>query len=118
MRNVRLIMMASFLALLPLAGMAQSIEEFHALSPQDRQTYMQSMSPDERRAMRDKWRAEIDAMPEEQRRAMREQRKQRTEQRRQKWESMSEEERSAMRQRRSEHRQGRQGKSEPSADDS
>ena len=50
MRNVRLIMMASGLALLPLAGMAQSIEKFHALSPEDRQTYMQSMSPDERRA--------------------------------------------------------------------
>lgn len=118
MRNVRLIMMASGLALLPLAGMAQSIEKFHALSPEDRQTYMQSMSPDERRAMRDKWRAEMESKSDAERAAAREQRKQRTEQRRQKWESMSEEERAAMRQRRSEHRQGRQGKREQSADDS
>jgi len=111
MRNVRLIMMASGLALLPLAGMAQSIEKFHALSPEDRQTYMQSMSPDERRAMRDKWRAEMESKSDAERAAAREQR-------RQKWESMSEEERAAMRQRRSEHRQGRQGKREQSADDS
>jgi hypothetical protein len=73
MQKLRLIILASGLALLlPVTGYTQSVSDIQDLNPEERRAYMESMSPDERAAMRDKWRAELDAMPEEERRAMRE----------------------------------------------
>jgi hypothetical protein len=118
--------------LLPVTGYTQSVSDIQDLNPEERRAYMESMSPDERAAMRDKWRAELDAMPEEERRAMRERmaadrpegqrnraamreraarlkREQIRAQRREHWESMSEEERTAAREKRGKHAKGRHG---------
>jgi hypothetical protein len=105
MQKLRLIILASGLALLlPVTGYTQSVSDIQDLSPEERRAYMESMSPDERAAMREKWRAELDAMPEEERRAMRERmaadRPEGQRNRaamRERWESMSEEERAAAR---------------------
>ena len=73
MQKLRLIILASGLALLlPVTGYTQSVSDIQDLSPEERRAYMESMSPDERAAMREKWRAELDALPEDERRAMRE----------------------------------------------
>lgn len=117
MRNLRLMIVVSGLAVMPVSTMAQSITELEALSPADRQAYMQSMSPEERSAMRGKWREEVAAMPEEERRAMRErmravrpdQARNRDEMRKRR-ESMSDEERAAARQQREQRMQERRQK--------
>lgn len=63
MQTRRLILLASGLAmLLPVTGYAQSLAEIQDLSPEERRTYMDSMSPDERTAMREKWRNEFAAV--------------------------------------------------------
>jgi len=107
MRTIRKILMVCSLSLLlPLAAAAQSLSDMQELSKEDRRSFMESMSADERTAMRDKWRAEFEQMSEEQKAAIREQRqgnrgaKKRGRDREamlQRWESMSEEERTAAR---------------------
>jgi hypothetical protein len=107
MRTIRKILMACSL-ILPFAASAQSLSDMQALSEEDRRAYIESMSEDERAAMQGKWRAEFEALPKEQKAAIREQRQghRNGEQRgrdreamRQRWDTMSEEERSAARDR-------------------
>lgn len=83
--------------LLPLAATAQSLSDVQELSPDDRRTYMEAMSPEEREAKRAEWKAEHDAMTPEQRVAMRARRDANQAERRAKWESLSDEEREAKR---------------------
>ena len=63
------------IAILPCSAFAQSIQDIQALSPEDRKAYMQSMSEDERAAMKQKWRAEYAALPAAEQQAMRDQRR-------------------------------------------
>jgi hypothetical protein len=110
MRTIQEILLVSSLSLLlPFAALAQSISDVQALSPEDRREYMESMSDDERNAMREKWRAEFEQLPEDQKMAIREQRaanrngKNRGRDReamKQRWDAMSEEERAAAKERR------------------
>ena len=55
---------------MPLALQAQSLSEFHDLSPEEKRAYWDSMSEQERQAKREQWRAERDAMSNEERAAM------------------------------------------------
>jgi hypothetical protein len=103
----KILLVSSLSLLLPFAASAQSVSDVQALSPEDRRTYMESMSDDERNAMREKWRAEYDQLPEDQKMAMREQRAANRdgsgrdrEAMKQRWDAMSEEERAAAKDRR------------------
>ncbi|NIQ26075.1 MAG: hypothetical protein GTN88_05945, partial [Gammaproteobacteria bacterium] len=102
MKEIRLMIVGSALALLPITGLAQSVAEISELGPEERRAYMQSMSPEEREALREQWRAELDAMPAEEREAVRDRmRANRPQGRdraamRERWESMSDEERDAI----------------------
>ena len=49
---------------------AQSLTEFHNMTPDEKRAYMDSLSEQERQAKREQWRAERDAMSDEQRAAM------------------------------------------------
>jgi hypothetical protein len=110
MRTIQKILLTLSLSLLlPLAASAQSIGEFQDLGPEERRAYMESMSDDERTAMREKWRSEFDNLPEEEKQAMRDKRAERRgaegggrdrEAMRERRESMSEEERTAAREKR------------------
>jgi hypothetical protein len=110
MRSIRKLLMAAGLCLLlPVAASAQSLSDVQAMSKEDRRNYIESMSEDERSAMRSKWRAEFEQLPEEQKAAIRAQRggnrdgKGRTGDReamQQRWDAMSEEERTEMAERR------------------
>ena len=145
MRILGLTILAAGLAASPTLTLAQSVEEIQALDAEARCDYMQSLSPEERRVMREQWREELRAMPEdereavrdrmrterdrnrqareecwtsmsdEEREAVRQQRSERKQERRQRWESMSDEERAAARERRNEMR--RQGRRETDPDD-
>ena len=102
MKTLRLIAALSGLALLvPVAGMAQSPDDIKDMSPQERQEFLQSLSPEERQGLAQQRRAQWDAMtPEERDVARKEMRKLREENRaamREHWESLSEEERAAAR---------------------
>ena len=97
--------------LLPMGAMGQSLSELQALSPEDRRAYMESMSDEERAAMREQWRAEAKAMSAEDRKAMREERRAR-------WESMSDEERQAAREHRRQNREDRGRRHKHDGDDS
>ena len=58
MHKSRLTLLASGLALaLPVSGYAQSAADVESLSSEDRRAYLESMSPDERAAMAEKWRS-------------------------------------------------------------
>ncbi len=105
----KFLLVSSLSLLLPVAASAQSGSDIRAMTPEDRRVFMESMSGDERAAMRDRLRAEYDALPEEEKQAIREQRALRREGRvrhrnraamRERWESMSDEERAAAKDRR------------------
>ena len=105
----KILVVSSLSLLLPLVASAQSISEIRAMSPEDRRTYMESMSEDERAAKREQWRSEFDALPEEEKQAIRNQRAERRdgkgrnrdrEAMRERWDSMSDEERAAAKDRR------------------
>jgi len=110
MRTIHKILLASSLSiLLPFAAYGQSISDLQELSPEVRRTYMESMSDDERTAMREKWSAEYENLPEEEKKAIRENRAANQSGRnrgrdreamRQRWDSMSEVERAAAKERR------------------
>jgi len=98
---------------------AQSVNELMDLSPEDRKAYMESMSDDERAAMREKWRGEMQNMSEEERQAVREKRgaaagqggqRRNKEAMRERWESMSEEERAAAKEKRATRKQERKAR--------
>ena len=110
MRTKRAPLVAGILCLtLPIGVLAQSLSDVEAMDKEERREYIQSMSPDERRAMREKWQAEFEQLPEDQQQAIRERRKGHRddlhqggnrEAMRQHWDSMSEEERAAAREQR------------------
>lgn len=110
MRTIQKILVVSSLSLLlPFAATAQSISDIRAMSPEDRRAYMESMSEEERTAMREQWRAEFDALPDAEKEAIRSQRAAQRDGRdrnrdreamRQRWESMSDEERAVAKERR------------------
>jgi hypothetical protein len=110
MRTIQKIFVVSSLSLLlPVIASAQSVSEIRAMSPEDRRTYMHSMSEEERTAKREQWRAEFDALPEDEKEAIRKQRFAQRDGRdqnrdrgamRQRWESMSDEGRAAAKDRR------------------
>lgn len=105
----KILLVSSLSLLLPFVASAQSISEIRAMSPEDRRAYMESMSEDERAAKRQQWRGEFDALPEEEKQAIRDQRAERRdgkgqnrdrEAMRERWESMSDEERATAKDRR------------------
>jgi hypothetical protein len=126
MRTIRnILMVCSLSLLLPIAASAQSLSEVQAMSKEDRRSYIESMSDDERSAMREKWRAEFEQLPEEQKAAIREQRQKQgaggnrsrgrngdREAMRQRWESMSEEERAVAKEKFRANEQERRAKRE------
>lgn len=104
----KILMITSLSLLLPSIVSAQSVNDVKNMSPEDRRVYMESMSEDERAAMREKWRAEFENLSDEEKQALREQHagnrggRDRTADReamRARWESMSEEERAAAKER-------------------
>lgn len=112
----KILVVSSLSLLLPFVASAQSISEIRAMGPEDRRAYMESLSKDERATKREQWRSEFDALPEEEKQAIREQRmaardrhRAREDERRKRWDSMSEEEKAAARARRDEHRGKRGG---------
>jgi len=130
MQSLRLILLASGLAvLIPVTGYAQSLAEIQELSREDRRAYMESMSPDERVAMREQWHREFDAMSDEEHEAIRARRaanrpdgatgrrKENRAERRERWESMSDEERAAMREQRGRTRAERRERWESMSDE-
>ncbi len=128
--------LSAMLFTLPLAPLAQSLTEFHNMTPDEKRAYIDSLSEQERVAKREQWRAERDAMSDEERAAMhaermakreemrahwnalsdevkqakREAMRAHREERRALWESMSPEERAAMRDRHGGRHHGRQDK--------
>ncbi len=127
MRSIRKILIVSSLGvLLPIVASAQSITDVQGMSPEDRRTYMESMSEDERMAMRDKWRGEFESLSDEEKQAMRGKRAgsrgaggQRgdREAMRERWESMSGEERAAAREKRGAQRSDRRERWEAMSDE-
>ncbi len=106
MKQFPLAFVAFALSLLPFAALAQSISEISELGPEERREYMQSMSKEERQAMREKWHDEMAALPQEERDTIRERMRanrpgggDRTAMR-ERWASMSDEERAAFKEQR------------------
>lgn len=103
MQTLRLIFTVAAAALvLPLVATAQSVDELGDMSPQERRAYVDSLSAEEREALRTQRRAHWEAMSDEERAAARERKRtHRAEHRaamREHWQSLSEEERAAARQ--------------------
>jgi hypothetical protein len=90
-RRSLFITVASLALLLPLGASAQSIDDLESMTPEDRRAYFDAMSPDERRAKREEWRAQA----------------------KERWDAMSEEEREAAKDRRRQHRQKRDERNSP-----
>ena len=75
MRTLQKILLVSTLSLLaPLAASAQSVSDIQDLSPEDRRTYMESMSEDERKAFREQRRSEFESLSDQEKQAMRDKR--------------------------------------------
>ena len=68
------ILIATAVLLLPLGAFAQTLTDIEALSPEDRRAYFQAMSDEERAAKREQLHKEWEALPDEQKQAMREKR--------------------------------------------
>ena len=103
MQTLRLILAVAGTALaLPLSATAQSLDDLGEMSPQERRTYVESLSLEEREALRAERRSRWDSMSDEERAAARERKRiHRAENRaamREHWQSMSAEEREAVRQ--------------------
>ena len=105
----KILLIGGLYLIAPFSASAQSIQDLQAMSPEDKRIYMESMSPDERAAMQEKWRGEFENLSEEEKQVMRQQRsaargdRERNRDRdamRERWESMSDEERAAMKERR------------------
>ena len=99
--------LSSALLALPLGLQAQSFAEFHDMSPEAKRAYMHSLSEQERQAKREQWRAERDAMSDEERAAMHAERMARREEMRARWNELSEEEKQARREAMRAHREER-----------
>ena len=101
------IALSAALLALPLGLYAQSLSEFHSMSPDEKRAYMDSLSEQERQAKREQWRAERDAMSDEERAAMHAERMARREEMRAHWNELSEEEKQARREAMRAHREER-----------
>ena len=119
MRVVKSLSVVTGLFLLMGSASAQSVNELMDLSPDERKAYMESMSDDERTAMRQKWHDEMQNMSEEERQAIRDKRgaaagqggqRRDKEARRERWESMSEEERDAAKEQRTARKEERKAR--------
>ncbi len=97
---------AALLAL-PLGLQAQSFSEFHEMSPEQKRAYLDSLSEQELQAKREQWRAERDAMSDDERAAMHAERMARREEMRARWNELSEEEKQARREAMRAHREER-----------
>ncbi len=110
MHKLKTLLISAGLALLTAPVSAQSVTDLQDMTPEDRRAYLESMSDDERNAMREKWRNEVENMSEEERQAMREKRRAKGEKNREhareRWQSMSEEERAVAREKRKEKGKG------------
>jgi hypothetical protein len=95
-RSLSVLLSATLLAL-PLTSAAQTLSEFHDLSPEEQRAYWDSMSEQERQVKREQWRAERAAMSDEERAAMHAERMARRDEMRTHWNSMSDAEREAFR---------------------
>jgi Spy/CpxP family protein refolding chaperone len=82
---------------LPFMAGAQTLEELGALDPEERRAFWQGLSEEEREAKVAEWRAKLDSMSPEQKDAMREMLAARREELRARWDEMSPEEREALR---------------------
>jgi len=101
------IALSAALLALPLGLQAQSLSEFHNMSPDEKRAYMDSLSEQERQAKREQWRAERDAMSAEERATMHAERMARREEMRAHWNELSEEEKQARREAMRAHREER-----------
>jgi aminopeptidase N len=99
--------LACALLALPLGLQAQSFSEFHSMSPDEKRAYMDSLSEQERQAKREEWRAQRDAMSDEELAAMHAERMARREQMRAQWNALSDEEKQARRKAMRAHREER-----------
>ena len=99
--------LCSMLLTLPLSLQAQSLTEFHNMTPDEKRAYMESLSEQERQAKREQWRAERDAMSDEERAAMHTERMAKREEMRAQWNALSDEEKAAKREAMRAHREER-----------
>ena len=99
--------LSSALLTLPVAAQAQSLSEFHDLTPDEKRDYWDSLSEQERQAKREQWRAEREAMSDEERAAMHAERMARREEMRAQWNALSDEEKQARRDAMRAHREER-----------
>ncbi len=105
-RLLALALSAALLAL-PFATQAQSLSEFHNLTPEEKRDYWDSLSEQERQAKREQWRAERDAMSDEERAAMHAERMAQRDEMRAGWNALSDEEKQARRDAMRAHREER-----------
>ena len=105
-RFLALALSATLLAL-PLAAQSQSLGDFHDLTPEEKRDYWDSLSEQERQVKREQWRAERDAMSDEERAAMHAERRAQREEMRTHWNALSDEEKQARRDAMRAHREER-----------
>ena len=99
--------LSSALLALPFTAQAQSLNDFHNLSPEEKRDYWDSMSEQERQVKREQWRAEREAMSDEERAAMHAERMSKREEMRARWNALSDEEKQARRDAMRTHREER-----------
>ena len=102
-----LLALSAALLVLPLGLQAHTLKEFHNLSPDDKRAYLDSLSEQERVTKREQWRAERDAMSDEERAAMHAERAARKEEMRARWNALTDEEKQARREAMRAHREER-----------
>ena len=99
--------LTSALLAVPVAAQAQSLSDFHNLPHEEKRAYWDSLSEQERQAKREQWRAEREAMSDEERAAMHAERMARREEMRAQWNTLSDEEKQARRDAMRAHREER-----------
>ena len=107
--TIAIVAASGLMLLVPAAGLAQVPDGLEDMTLEQRREYVQSLSGEERQALKKQLRARWEGMTEEERAAARRQQEERRnanrEARRQQWESMSEEERAAAREKRESRKQ-------------
>lgn len=102
--------LCSALLAMPFAAQAQSLSDFHDLSPEEKRAYWDSLSEQERQAKREEWRAEREAMSDEERAAMHAERMAKREEMRARWNALSDDEKQARRDAMRAHREERRAR--------
>jgi hypothetical protein len=98
--TIAIVAASGFMLLVPAAGLAQVPDGLEDMTPEQRREYVQSLSGEERQALKKQLRARWDGMSEEERAAARAKRDSRKQKQREQWDNMSAEEKEAARQRR------------------